>query len=221
MLTIAITPALQAPAAWDDGGEDPAFLKTQLITCIGNKRALAPLIQAGLAQARARLGMEKLEFLDLFSGSGLVARLARPFARRLICNDLEPYSQVLNACHQANAAEVDQRALARELERLSAAIATDLAPGFITELYAPADDADIKPGERVFYTRRNALFLDSFCRALTQTPPALRAFALAPVLAQASVHANTAGVFKGFYKNRAGVGQFGGAGRVGADFAQY
>jgi adenine-specific DNA-methyltransferase len=36
---------------------------------------------------------------------------------------------------------------------------------------------------------------------------------LGPLLSEASVHANTAGVFKGFYKNRhTGVGQFGGSG---------
>jgi adenine-specific DNA-methyltransferase len=36
---------------------------------------------------------------------------------------------------------------------------------------------------------------------------------LGPLLSKASIHANTAGVFKGFYKNRdTGVGQFGGSG---------
>ncbi|MFC6911564.1 DNA adenine methylase [Novosphingobium lubricantis] len=36
---------------------------------------------------------------------------------------------------------------------------------------------------------------------------------LAPVLSQASMYANTSGVFKGFYKNKQGVGQFGGTAR--------
>ncbi|HSG82030.1 MAG TPA: DNA adenine methylase, partial [Gemmatimonadota bacterium] len=36
---------------------------------------------------------------------------------------------------------------------------------------------------------------------------------LGPLLSEASIHANTAGVFKGFYKNRhTGVGKFGGTG---------
>lgn len=64
----------------------------------------------------------------------------------------------------------------------------------------------------MFYTRANAVFLDTFCRVLEEVPAGLRPFLLAPVLAQASAHANTAGVFKGFYKNREGVGQFGGSG---------
>jgi adenine-specific DNA-methyltransferase len=85
-----------------------------------------------------------------------------------------------------------------------------LAPGFIAELYAPQDDDNIRPGERVFYTRRNAIFLDTFCRVLVTTPIELRPFVLAPALAQASMYVNTSGVFKGFYKNKNGVGQFGG-----------
>ena len=196
----------------DDAGE-ATFLRSQLITYLGNKRALLPFIEAGLLHARQALGRPKIDFLDLFSGSGVVARLARRHARRLHCNDLERYSQVVNTCHQANAAEVDHRGLAAELQRLRRCTAGELSPGFISELYAPRDDADIQPGERAFYTRRNALFLDTFCTALADTAPALRPFLLSPVLAQASMYANTSGVFKGFYKNRDGVGQFGGDAR--------
>jgi adenine-specific DNA-methyltransferase len=39
----------------------------------------------------------------------------------------------------------------------------------------------------------------------------MQKYFLAPLLAEASVHANTSGVFKGFYKNtETGIGQFGG-----------
>jgi adenine-specific DNA-methyltransferase len=41
-----------------------------------------------------------------------------------------------------------------------------------------------------------------------------RPFFLAPLLSEASIHSNTSGVFKGFYKNReTGIGQFGGRNR--------
>jgi adenine-specific DNA-methyltransferase len=43
-------------------------------------------------------------------------------------------------------------------------------------------------------------------------PEDLQKYFLAPLFAQASVHVNTAGVFKGFYKDD-GVGCFGGAGK--------
>mgnify|MGYP003740418073 FL=1 len=202
-----------APPPIDLPQEDEAFLRTQLITYIGNKRALLPFIETGINQAKRQLGKEKIDFLDLFSGSGVVARLARRHAAALHCNDLERYSRVANDCHQANASEVDTGALAAELERVRIQVQRHLAPGFIAELYAPRDDANIQRGERVFYTRRNAMFLDTFCQVLADTPAELRAFVLSPVLAQASMHANTSGVFKGFYKNSNGVGQFGGTGR--------
>jgi adenine-specific DNA-methyltransferase len=36
---------------------------------------------------------------------------------------------------------------------------------------------------------------------------------IAPLIYEASVHTNTSGVFKGFYKNKQGIGQFGGEGK--------
>jgi adenine-specific DNA-methyltransferase len=68
-------------------------------------------------------------------------------------------------------------------------------------LYAPRDDAHIQKGERAFYTRENAILLDSARRALDAVVPA-RYFnlVLAPLLTEASIHVNTAGVFKGFFK---------------------
>lgn len=196
-----------------EDAEHEAFLRSQLITYIGNKRALLPFVEAGIVHARNSLGKPRIDFLDLFSGSGVVARLARRHAGALHCNDLELYSHIGNRCHQTNVDDVDGAALAEELERVRHAVQANLAPGFLCDLYAPRDDDDIQPGERVFYTRRNAMFLDTFCQVLADTPAALQPFLLAPVLAQASMHTNTSGVFKGFHKNREGVGQFGGSAR--------
>ena len=89
-----------------------------------------------------------------------------------------------------------------------------LTPGFISELYAPADDRDIKAGERVFYTTRNARYIDTARQLIETVLEPYRTLLLAPLLYEASVHNNTSGVFKGFYKNsKTGVGQFGGDGR--------
>ena len=44
-------------------------------------------------------------------------------------------------------------------------------------------------------------------------PQELRVFFVAPLLYSASVHANTSGIFKGFHKNKDGLGQFGGRGK--------
>lgn len=194
----------------EDVIEDVDYLKQQLITYIGNKRSLLPFIETGILFVKNKIGKEQIDFLDLFSGTGVVSRMARQHARVLHCNDLEHYSEVTNRCYQTSQSDVDSEALARELARVKGEVEATLAPGFIADLYAPQDDDAIKPGERAFYTRRNAIFLDTFCRAIRGTPEHLRPYVLAPVLSQASMYANTSGVFKGFYKNKEGVGQFGG-----------
>ncbi len=90
---------------------------------------------------------------------------------------------------------------------------TNLPEGFIERLYAPRDDSHIGPDERVFYTRDNARRLDTY-RVLIESEPAdIQPWLLGPLLSAASIHANTAGVFKGFYKDCAtGIGRFGGSG---------
>ena len=86
-------------------------------------------------------------------------------------------------------------------------------PGFIAEMYAPRDESRITRNDRVFYTAENARRLDDYRRLIDTVPAAFRDLLLGPLLSAASIHANTAGVFKGFYKNReTGVGQFGGTG---------
>ena len=193
--------------------ESPEYLQAQIITCIGNKRALLPFIGEGLGIVKKRLGKNKLRSLDLFSGTGIVARYLKQHSDFIIANDLETYSRVTNECYLANASAVNAaelRALAAGLRR---AIEKNPAPGFITELYAPRDESRITPSDRCFYTRRNATFLDTARRQIGLLPEKWRRFFLAPLLARASVHANTAGVFKGFYKNKQLVGQFGGHGR--------
>jgi adenine-specific DNA-methyltransferase len=148
--------------------------------------------------------------LDLFSGSGIVARLFKAHAEHLIVNDLESFSHVANRCHLSNARDVPMADLDRALTEFHQGPALSWKPGFITELYAPRDDAEIRPDDRVFYTRRNALYLDTARQWIADLPIAWQPFFLGPLLAAASVHVNTAGVFKGFYKNRSGIGQFGG-----------
>jgi adenine-specific DNA-methyltransferase len=85
--------------------------------------------------------------------------------------------------------------------------------GIITKNYAPLDDNDIKEGERVFYTHNNAVIIDTVRKAIDDVPESYKKFFLAPLLYEASVHVNTSGVFKGFYKSRErNVGKFGGDG---------
>ncbi|WP_420825168.1 DNA adenine methylase [Thiospirillum jenense] len=56
---------------------------------MGNKRALLPLIGQAIAQVKHCLNKNRLSYLDLFSGSGIVARYMKQHPSYLIANVLE------------------------------------------------------------------------------------------------------------------------------------
>ena len=192
--------------------ENPEFLSRQLITYLGNKRALLEHIDGMVCHVRDALGGRKLVCADLFSGSGVVARLLKRHADVLYVNDLEGYSAVLNRCYLTNKGDFPASAFEIAFAQAKEALRTPVE-GIVSKTYAPADDAKIQPGERVFYTRQNAMTIDTLRAFIETLEEDLKPYFLAPLLAEASVHNNTAGVFKGFYKDsQTGLGKFGGNG---------
>jgi adenine-specific DNA-methyltransferase len=87
--------------------ENPDYLNSQLITYIGNKRALLDFIGTAIDTVKQRVGKKRIIALDLFSGSGIVARFLKRHAELLIANDLEEYSYVTNQCYLANRSSID------------------------------------------------------------------------------------------------------------------
>lgn len=203
-------------ALWVDDpiAENPEYLSRQLITYIGNKRALLGPIGAAVERVKRQLGKTQLRVFDAFSGSGVVSRFLKAHASLLISNDLEDYAAVTARCYLRNKSTVDLPAISRAIADLNARVTTDrLPPGFIEELYSARDETHITKEDRVFYTRDNARRLDNYRRLIETMPCDMRDLLMGPLLSEASIHANTAGVFKGFYKNRrTGTGQFGGTG---------
>ncbi len=193
--------------------ENEEYLTNQIITYIGNKRALLDFIGDAIEDIKVDLHKEKLDMVDLFSGSGIVSRYFKQHANKLIANDLEDYSYTLNQCYLANVEDIDQDMLVSHYNYLTEQLQLELKQGMISRLYAPLDSHDIKKEERVFFTTRNANYIDT-CRMLIDTLPRdMQVFFLAPLLTEASTNNNTSGVFKGFYKNsKTGIGQFGGDG---------
>ncbi|MDR2552763.1 MAG: DNA adenine methylase [Treponema sp.] len=191
--------------------EKKEYLARQLITYMGNKRSLLGFIEGGIREVQKRLNKTKLRTFDVFSGSGIVARYLKRFSELLIVNDLEHYSQVINECYLSNEDDLDMSLLLDYYREIIVGAGSHLIKGIISELYAPKDDADIRPGERVFYTPRNAEYIDTVRGMIEKIPEQYRRYFLAPLLSEASIHANTSGLFKGFYKNKeTGTGQFGG-----------
>lgn len=205
--------------------ENNEYLQSQLITYIGNKRALLDFIGQGIELVQQGLKKEKLDCLDIFAGSGIVSRYLKQYASSLVVNDLEEYSCIINRCYLSSPDESQIQTLKKLYDDLIAKIESKMraiedsreketykAPGFISELYAPASLDSIQKEERCFYTPQNANYIDVARQLIeSEIPSEYKDFFIAPLLSEASIHANTAGIFKGFYKNsKTGTGQFGG-----------
>jgi adenine-specific DNA-methyltransferase len=169
-------------------------------------------IGAGLGKVQKKLNKKKLAAFDVFSGSGIAARFFKQYSELLIVNDLEKYSAVINQCYLSNQSDLDIPALKHYYNQINARLSNNiLKKGIISELYAPKNESDIKPEDRVFYTVRNAMYIDTARQLIEEIPQIYQKYFIAPLLSEASIHANTSGVFKGFYKNKeTGIGQFGG-----------
>lgn len=196
--------------------ENKDFLATQLITYIGNKRKIIGEIEKEIELISEKSGKEKLVCADLFSGSGIVARMLKRHSSKLIVNDLENYSSVINSCYLINKKDFPKDECEYLRKKIEDSCRLEKLPGIISMNYAPQDDDNIKKGERVFYTHQNAVLIDTYRTLIDKFVPDenLRKFFLAPLITEASVHVNTSGVFKGFYKDKnTGIGCFGAAGK--------
>ena len=198
--------------------ENPEYRTAQIITYIGNKRLLIGNIEREVEKISGELGKENLVCADLFSGSGIVARMLKSHSSELIVNDLENYARVISSCYLSNKKAYPEKECEEIRKQLISECSKKKIPGIITENYAPKDDSNIKPGERVFYTHENALIIDTYRNLIDKYLPDpqdnLRKFFLAPLITEASIHVNTSGVFKGFYKDKnTGIGCFGASGK--------
>lgn len=193
--------------------ENPDFLTSQIITYIGNKRILISNIENEIFKIEKELGKDKLACADLFSGSGIVSRMLKSHSSVLSANDLENYSRVLNDCYLTNRKDFDEKLYDRLRKKILEKSEKEPVTGIITENYAPQKTGKILKGERAFYTHENAVKIDSYRSYIQElVPPEMQKFFLAPLLTEASIHVNTSGVFKGFYKDPATkTGCFGGA----------
>ena len=196
--------------------ENPEFLTTQIITYLGNKRRLLEHIEKEILLIAEKLNCQKLVCADLFSGSGIVARMLKKYSSNLIVNDLENYSAVINGCYLINKKYFPVQEYSALKSKIEELCSIEKIPGIISQNYAPQNDKDIQKGERVFYTRQNALLIDTYRKLIDDVvkEEPLKKFFLAPLITEASIHVNTSGVFKGFYKDKnTGIGCFGASGK--------
>ncbi len=189
------------------------FVYQTMLTCIGNKRKLVSNICSIFDEIRILLSKDKLNIVDGFAGSSVVSRALSSIANKLYTNDMELYSYIMAYSYLVQPTENQKQEISNHI-RIMNEIAEKgpYIEGIICKLYAPKDSNDIQEGERCFYTRENALIIDTLRKYISDNiSEDIVNYCLTPLLNKASINTNTAGVFKGFYK-KDNIGKFGGKG---------
>lgn len=135
-------------------------------------------------------------FCDLFAGTGIVGRIFRPYVKKVISNDIEYYSYVLNRNYIGNHFEFEIEVFINELNALSG------KKGFIFENYSEGGKAG-----RNYFTLENGQKIDAIRLEIEgwKTNGAISEdqyfFLLASLLESADKVANTASVYGAYLKH--------------------
>ena len=164
--------------------ENKDFLTTQIITYLGNKRSLLGNIEKEVIEIENKIGSKKLVCADIFSGSGIVARMLKKHSSKLIVNDLENYSSLINSCYLINKNDYPSEICAEFRKEIEKKCEEKKYAGIISKNYAPQDDNNILQGERVFYTHENAVLIDTYRKLIDEivNEERLKKFFLAPLI---------------------------------------
>ena len=191
---------------------EQSFIFQPMMTCIGNKRKLVKHISLIINEVKEILNKDKLNIVDGFSGSSVVSRELSYYANTIYSNDLELYSYLMSYCYLIIPTIEQQQRIKKHIDIMNNIKIYN--EGIISKLYAPKDTNNIKEGERCFYTRENALIIDTMREYINNNVEKdIINYCLAPLLVKASIHTNTSGVFKGFHK-KDNIGCFGGKNKV-------
>ena len=184
-----------------------SYFTDQIITYLGNKRKLLSHINLAIEEIKLNLNKNYINSFDGFSGSGVISRLLKLHSNKLIVNDLEYYCYVINKCYLSNLDATQINEIKDKIDYLNGERKNYNKKGFIEKLYCSENDNNIQVGERLFFTNENGKIID-YLRSLIKDDDY---YSLSSLLYKVSVHNNTSGVFKGFYKDtETNKGQFGG-----------
>ena len=160
---------------------------------IGSKLKLSNFIEASVRETAGDI--EDAVFCDIFAGTGIVGRRFKPLCKKVISNDIEYYSYVLNRNYIGNSADFEQKGLIDELNGLEG------VEGFVYRHYSLGGH-----GERQYFSDANAKKID----AIRQKIEAWREqgsvdedqyfFLLASLIESADKVANTASVYGAYLK---------------------
>ena len=194
------------------------YYKKQVITYLGNKRKFINKIDEVIKRIKQELSVEKLNIGEGFSGSGVVSRLFKNRANggSVYVNDISSYSRILNECYLTDIDELtkDEQLYLQDLLKTMkkyVKIQNTFVP-FISKYWAPKDDNNILPGERVYFSQKNAVMIDKMMYFIKNNiGEEYQKFFIGPLIVQASTNNNTNGQFSAYFKDEnKEKGKFGG-----------
>ncbi len=203
--------------------DDKKYLQKQILTYMGNKRKLVKNIEEIILLIEKEFGEKINSIGEGFSGSGIVSRLLKSKCNKLYVNDIAGYSKTLNECYLTSLDDltpIDMEKINKHvklcnqfMDGYNFATCVPLSfDSFISKFWSAKDDENIKEGERVYYTRKNALRIDRARFYIDKfVEKEYKSFLLAPLLVECSIHNNTNGQFSAFFKDKTKKkGMFGG-----------
>ena len=161
---------------------------------IGSKYKLSDFISSSVKSIVGEDLSDKI-FCDLFAGTGVVGRNFKKEVKKVISNDMEFYSYVLNKNYIENHEFLDNEIYIKELNE------TNGEEGFIFNEYSENGKAN-----RLYFSEHNGKKIDAirtkieFWKTEKKISSALYYFLLASLLESADKVANTASVYGAFLK---------------------
>ncbi len=207
------------------------YFKKQILTYMGNKRKYLNKIDEIIGLVKEKLSQDNISIAEGFSGSGVVSRL---FKNRVMgnynypmktfyVNDISGYSKTLNECYLTstkNLSTDDIEYLIEHIKKLRTFLETNENPApFISKYWAPKDDENIQPEERVYFTAENGKIIDQMLFYIhNYIEEKYKPFFLGPLLVQCSIHNNTNGQFSAYFKDeKKERGMYGGKKKIDLD----
>jgi adenine-specific DNA-methyltransferase len=164
------------------------------VNYIGSKYKLSDFISSSVKSIVGEDLSDKI-FCDLFAGTGIVGRNFKKEVKKVISNDMEFYSYVLNKNYIENHEFLDNEIYIKELNE------TNGEEGFIFNEYSENGKAN-----RLYFSEHNGKKIDAirtkieFWKTEKKISSALYYFLLASLLESADKVANTASVYGAFLK---------------------
>jgi len=162
---------------------------------IGSKQKLSTFISTAVHSVVGD-DLSQKTFCDLFAGTGIVGRNFKKDVKKVISNDLEYYSFVLNKNYIENHEPLDYHSVISELNELEG------VEGFVFNEYSENGTS-----ERLYFSENNGKKIDAirqkidYWKASKQINSNLYYFLLASLLESADKVANTASVYGAYLKH--------------------